>query len=217
MFEKFTERARRVMGFSRQEAQRLRSEFVGTEHMLLGILLEGEGVAAKVLKNVGIDYKRVRQQIEMLVPPPAGPEPSLGQLPFSPRSRKAIELAAEASEVLGHDAIGTEHLLIGLIEEAEGIAAQVLSELGHGPDEVRRQVLEAIGSPDTSAAAVRKAPWSDRTRSVVLEAVSEARAMKSPSVDPEHLLLAMLVEGGPLSELLATRGVDVESVRSIMK
>ncbi|HKS16554.1 MAG TPA: Clp protease N-terminal domain-containing protein, partial [Planctomycetota bacterium] len=167
MFEKFTERARRVMGLSRQEAQRLGSEFIGTEHMLLGILQEGEGIAAKVLKNLEADYKRVRQQIEILVPRPGSSNCDLGQLPFSPRSRKAIELAAEASLELGHEVIGTEHLLIGIVGESEGFAAQVLANLGLRLDDVRRMVLEVLGAPDTSALVVRKAPLSDRTRRVV--------------------------------------------------
>lgn len=216
MFEKFTERARRVMGHSRAEAQRLGSEFIGTEHMLLGILHEGGGLAARVLYHLDAGYKRARQQIEMIVAPRASPDFALGQLPFSPSSKRAIELASEASMALGHDLIGTEHLLIGLVDATEGTAAKVLTNLGLGLDDVRRKVLEAIGEPDPPA-TVREATWSDRTRSVVQQAASEAVAMRSSRIEPEHLILAILGRGGPLSDLLAKRGVQAGDVRSIIK
>src|SRR5690349_14434574 len=119
MFEKFTERARKVMSLARQEAMRLGSGFISTEHILLGILQEGEGVAAKVLKHLHIDHKRARQEVERLLSPGDSAEIRLGQLPFSPRSKRTIELAGESAASLGHDVIGTEHLLLGLIQEKE--------------------------------------------------------------------------------------------------
>ncbi|HYE98829.1 MAG TPA: Clp protease N-terminal domain-containing protein, partial [Planctomycetota bacterium] len=146
MFEKFTERARKVMSLARQEAQRLNSEFIGTEHILLGIIQEGGGVAAKVLKNLNVDLKRIRQEIEKLITPSTSPTVTLGQLPFSPRAKRVIELAGEAASSLGHDVIGTEHLLLGLLKENEGIAAQVLTNLGLKLDEVRNMVLEVLGA-----------------------------------------------------------------------
>ncbi len=146
MFEKFTERARKVMSLARQEAQRLNSEFIGTEHVLLGIIQEGGGVAAKVLKNLNVDLKRIRQEIEKLITPSGTPTVTLGQLPFSPRAKRVIELAGEAASQLGHDVIGTEHLLLGLLKENEGIAAQVLTNLGIKLDEVRDMVLEVLGA-----------------------------------------------------------------------
>jgi ATP-dependent Clp protease ATP-binding subunit ClpC len=146
MFEKFTERARKVMSLARQEAQRLNSEFIGTEHILLGIIQEGGGVAAKVLKNLNVDLKRIRQEIEKLITPSTSPTVTLGQLPFSPRAKRVIELAGEAASSLGHDVIGTEHLLLGLLKENEGIAAQVLTNLGLKLDEVRDMVLEVLGA-----------------------------------------------------------------------
>ncbi len=146
MFEKFTERARKVMSLARQEAQRLNSEFIGTEHILLGIIQEGGGVAAKVLKNLNVDLKRIRTEIEKLITPSTSPTVTLGQLPFSPRAKRVIELAGEAASQLGHDVIGTEHLLLGLLKENEGIAAQVLTNLGLKLDEVRDMVLEVLGA-----------------------------------------------------------------------
>lgn len=145
MFEKFTERARKVMGLSRQEAQRLNSEFIGTEHILLAIIQEGGGVAAKVIKNLNVDLKRVRQEIEKLITPSTSPTVTLGQLPFSPRAKNVIKFAEEEAYRLRADVIGTEHLLLGILREGEGIAAQVLENLGLKTDEVRRMVLEFLG------------------------------------------------------------------------
>ena len=161
MFEKFTERARKVMSLARQEAQRLNSEFIGTEHILLGIIQEGGGVAAKVLKNLNVDLKRIRQEIEKLITPSTSPTVTLGQLPFSPRAKRVIELAGEAASSLGHDVIGTEHLLLGLLKENEGIAAQVLTNLGLKLDDgQRRKILwdncaRLYGIPRPAAALTR--------------------------------------------------------------
>lgn len=149
MFEKFTERARKVMSYSRQEAQRLNSEFIGTEHMLLGLLNEGGGVAVKALKALlGERYKTIREEIDKLVAPAAVPPDIKGQLPFSPRAKRVMELAGEATSMLGADYLGTEHLLLGLIKENEGIAAQVLINVGLKLNEVRDAVLEVLASND---------------------------------------------------------------------
>ena len=145
MFEKFTERARKVMSLARQEAQKFNHECIGTEHILLGLVSEGGGVAAKVLKNLNVDLKKIRLEIERLVSPGA-PTVQLGQLPFSPRAKRVIELAQEAASNLGHDVIGTEHLLLGLLKENEGIAAQVMINLGLRLEDVREEVLEVLGA-----------------------------------------------------------------------
>src|SRR5947208_2300241 len=158
MFEKFTERDRKVMSLARQEAQRLNSEFIGTEHILLGIIQEGGGVAAKVLKNLNVDLKRIRQEIEKLITPSTSPTVTLGQLPFSPRAKRVIELAGETAQQLGHDVIGTEHLLLGLLKENEGIASQVLTNLGLKVDEVRDWVLEVLGAEASRRSPLRQDP-----------------------------------------------------------
>jgi len=145
MFEKFTERARKVMGLARQEAQRLESEFIGTEHILLGLIQEGSGVASKVLKNMNVDLKRIRQEIERLLTTGSAAA-QIGQLPFSPRAKRVLELAKEIADEMGHDMVGTEHLLLGLLKENEGIAAQVLTNLGVKPDEVRDMILDIMGA-----------------------------------------------------------------------
>lgn len=142
MFEKFTERARKVMSLARQEAQRLNSEFIGSEHILLAIIQEGGGVASKVLKTFQIDLKRVRQEIDKLITPSTSPTVTLGQLPFSPRAKRVIEIAGEESFRMQLNTIGTGSLMIGLLLEIEGIAAQVLKNLGFDLARLRTTVEE---------------------------------------------------------------------------
>ncbi|MDJ0975228.1 MAG: ATP-dependent Clp protease ATP-binding subunit [Planctomycetota bacterium] len=153
MFDRFTDRARKVMGLARQEAQRFNHDYIGTEHILLGLVQEGSGVAASVLKNLDIDLKKIRQEVEKLVSNGTSMV-TMGQLPFTPRAKKVLELSLEEASNLGHTYIGTEHLLLGLIRENEGIAAQVLRNLKVRLEDVRDEVLELLGAdpsdPDTS-------------------------------------------------------------------
>ncbi len=146
MFDRFTDRARKVMNLAKSEAQRLNHEYIGTEHILLGLVQEGSGVAANVLRNMGIDLKRIRAEIEKLVKGSATMVP-MGNLPFTPRAKKVLELSLEEASQLGHNYIGTEHLLLGLIKESEGIAARVLTNLGVKLEDVREEVLEFLGAP----------------------------------------------------------------------
>ena len=125
MFNKFTERARKVILLAKQEAKRFNHDYIGTEHLLLGLIREGEGVAAAVLQKLGLDLETIRLEVEKLVQP--GPQTQvLGDIPFTPRSKKALELSAEEARALGHNYIGTEHLLLGLIREGEGVADVLL-------------------------------------------------------------------------------------------
>src|SRR5215510_185588 len=145
MFDRFTDRAKKVMNLARQEAQRFNHEYLGTEHILLGLVQEGSGVAANVLKNMGIDLNKIRTEVEKIVKT----SPSMvtmGQLPFTPRAKKVLELSMEEAGNLGHNYIGTEHLLLGLIKENEGIAAKVLTNLGVKLEDVREEVLEFLGA-----------------------------------------------------------------------
>ncbi|NUP96437.1 MAG: ATP-dependent Clp protease ATP-binding subunit [Planctomycetaceae bacterium] len=145
MFDRFTDRAKKVMNLARQEAQRFNHEYLGTEHILLGLVQEGSGVAANVLKNMGIDLTKIRAEVEKIVK--SGPSMvTMGQLPFTPRAKKVLELSMEEASNLGHNYIGTEHLLLGLIKENEGIAAQVLMNLGVKLEDVREEVLEFLGA-----------------------------------------------------------------------
>ncbi len=145
MFERFTERARKVLVLAQDEAGHLRHEYIGTEHLLLGLLREGEGVAARALYAAGITLGAAREQVEGIM---GYGEEDTAQKPFTPRSKKVLQLALRESLQLGHDYIGTEHILLGLMRESEGVAARVLSNLDVDPDKVRRGVLSMlIGRP----------------------------------------------------------------------
>ncbi|HYE61664.1 MAG TPA: ATP-dependent Clp protease ATP-binding subunit [Phycisphaerales bacterium] len=145
MFERFTDRARKVMALANQEAQRLNHEYIGTEHILLGLVKEGSGVGANVLRNLDVDLRRVRLEVEKLVK--AGPEMvTMGKLPQTPRAKKVIEYAIEEARNLNHNYVGTEHLLLGLLREHDGVAAQVLLNLGLRLEEVREEVLNLLGA-----------------------------------------------------------------------
>ncbi|MDD5409482.1 MAG: ATP-dependent Clp protease ATP-binding subunit [Candidatus Omnitrophica bacterium] len=145
MFNRFTERARKVIILAKEEARRFNHDYIGTEHILLGLIREGEGVAAAVLQKLEVSLENIRLEIEKLVQP--GPTTQIiGDIPFTPRAKKALELAAEEARSLGHNYIGTEHLLLGLIREGEGIASQVLLNLGLDLNSVRNEVMGLLGS-----------------------------------------------------------------------
>ncbi|MEL6330012.1 MAG: ATP-dependent Clp protease ATP-binding subunit [Planctomycetota bacterium] len=145
MFERFTDRARKVMALANQEAQRFNHEYIGTEHILLGLVKEGSGVGANVLKNLDVDLRKVRLEVEKLVR--AGPEMvTMGKLPQTPRAKKVIEYAIEEARNLNHNYVGTEHLLLGLLREQDGVAAQVLMNLGLKLEDVREEVLNLLGA-----------------------------------------------------------------------
>jgi ATP-dependent Clp protease ATP-binding subunit ClpC len=145
MFERFTDRARKAMALANQEAQRLHHEYIGTEHILLGLLKEGYGVAANVLKNLNVDFARARQEVEKLARPDAGAA-SIGKLPQTPHARHAIELSIREARNLNHNYVGTEHLLLGLLCEQDGRGAQVLMNLGLTVEAVRQEVLSLLSS-----------------------------------------------------------------------
>ena len=150
MFDRFTDRAKKVMNLARQEAQRFNHEYLGTEHILLGLVQEGSGVAANVLKNMGIDLNKIRTEVEKIVK--TGPSMvTMGQLPFTPRAKKVLELSMEEAGNLGHNYIGTEHLLLGLLREGEGIAGLVLRNLGVSLATTREKIVEFIGGASGSA------------------------------------------------------------------
>ena len=154
MLEEFTDRARKVMDIARMEARRFNSEFVGSEHILLGILQEGGGIAAKVLKDLKLDIKIIRMETEKLITPSSSPTVTLGQLPFSPRARRVIELAGKAREMLHNDRIGTENLLMGCMMENESIAYQVLTNLGVLIDDLCARIKKLTDVPGGSGGAI---------------------------------------------------------------
>ncbi|MFA5255340.1 MAG: ATP-dependent Clp protease ATP-binding subunit [Candidatus Omnitrophota bacterium] len=145
MFNRFTERARKVILLAKEEAKRFNHDYIGTEHILLGLVREGEGVAAAVLASFGLTPDKIRIEVEKLVQP--GPSTVIsGDLPFTPKAKKVMELATEEARALGHNYIGTEHLLLGLIREGEGVASQVLMNLGMELERVREEVMNLLGS-----------------------------------------------------------------------
>jgi ATP-dependent Clp protease ATP-binding subunit ClpC len=143
MFERFTDRARRAVVQAQEEARTLNHDFIGTEHILLGLVGEGHGVAAKALESLGFSMEAVRQRVEDIVPP-GQVEVRTGHIPFTPRAKKVLELSLSESKLLGHRYIGTEHILLGLLREGEGVAAQVLTALGADLDGVRERVIQLL-------------------------------------------------------------------------
>src|SRR5215469_3155709 len=131
-FDRFTARARKVLGLAQEEAQRFQHNYIGTEHLLLGLIREGEGVAAKVLSNLGVEINQVRSAVEFIIG--RGVHIVLGEIGLTPRTEKVIDLAADEARHLAYDSIGTEHLLLGLVREGEGIAVGVLESLGVGQE-----------------------------------------------------------------------------------
>jgi four helix bundle protein len=226
MFERFTDRARKVMALANQEAQRFNHEFIGTEHILLGLVKEGSGVGATVLKNLGVDLKRLRGEVEKLVK--SGPNMvTMGKLPQTPRAKRVVEYAIEEARALGHNYVGTEHLLLGLLRETDGIAAQVLTNLGLKLEDVRQEVLNLLGAGTgrTSDAPLwgvgPEVPWlempvrlGDRARGVMMSASREARQSHQEEVRTEHILLALAEESnGIAAAALRHLGADVENLR----
>jgi len=150
MFERFTDRARRVIVQAREEAEALEHNFIGTEHLLLGLLREGEGIAARALTSMGIGLDAARQAVLDIIGP--GQQAPSGHIPFTPRSKKVLELSLREARQLGHGYIDTEHILLALVRESDGVAAQVLVASGLDLNRVRQQVLELTHGPHQAGA-----------------------------------------------------------------
>ena len=184
MFDKFTDRARKVMALAREEAKRFNHEYIGTEHILLGLVKEGSGVAANVLQNLDIDLKKIRMEVEKIVQ--AGPDlVSVGQLPFTPRVKKVLEYAMEEAKSMGHNYIGTEHQLLGLLREREGVAAQVLLNLGIKLEGVREEVIELLGA-ETTQGVKEKDEKKGKSKTPALDSFGRdlTQQAKEQSLDP---------------------------------
>jgi ATP-dependent Clp protease ATP-binding subunit ClpC len=196
MFERFTDRARRVVVLAQEEARMLNHNYIGTEHILLGLIHEGEGVAAKALESLNISLEAVRQQVEEIIG--QGQAAPTGHIPFTPRAKKVLELSLREALQLGHNYIGTEHILLGLIREGEGVAAQVLQKLGADLKRVRRTVIQELsGSP-----AVRYGEMPS----------------PSPFDEREKIVLSLLIhEGLTASEIAKLLGVSKEKVGEIVQ
>ncbi len=216
MYERFTDRARKVMQLANQEAQRFRHEYIGTEHLLLGLIQEGSGVAANVLKNLDVDPRKVRSEIERILQHGVGGEQVvLGRMPHTPRTKKVIEYAIEEAKGLNHSYVGTEHLLLGLLREEEGVAAQVLMNLGLKREDVREEVLNLLGHNPSPAEAAGQVARGLRDRVLDFLGRPAAAKSKTPALDSFGRDLVAVARGGT-PPLLPARPDDVDRVLHLL-
>ena len=204
MYERFTDRARKVMQLANQEAQRFNHEYIGTEHVLLGLVKEGSGVAANVLKNLDVDLRKIRLEVEKLVQ--SGPEMvTMGKLPQTPRAKKVLEYSMEEARSLNHNYVGTEHILLGLLREQEGVAAQVLMNLGMKLEDVREEVLNLLGY------GLENDDQDERSRhdSGSSESSGKSSKSKTPALDSFGRDLTELAKQGKLDPVIG-RGQEIE-------
>jgi ATP-dependent Clp protease ATP-binding subunit ClpA len=221
MFERFTDRARRVVVLAQEEARLLNHNYIGTEHLLLGLAHEGQGVAATALESLGISLEAVRAQVEEIIG--QGQGAPTGHIPFTPRAKKVLELSLRESKQLGHNYIGTEHILLGLIREGEGVAAQVLVKLGADLSRARGQVIGLLTGQTGGVQAGARTRLVRMTMPADLflleEQLAQVRRQKENAIDAEDLdraaalrdqeqLLRRLVE----RERAWTAGMDLEAV-----
>jgi ATP-dependent Clp protease ATP-binding subunit ClpC len=189
MFERLTNRARRVIVLAQEEARMLNHNYIGTEHILLGLIHEGEGVAAKALESLGISLEAVRQQVEEIIG--QGQQAPNGHIPFTPRAKKVLELSSREAKKLGHKPIGTGHLLLGLIRERKGVAAQTLVQLGADLPTVRQQLIHQLstyGEQEGTSAAEQELELPDD------ELVEHAAFVFGDQVEEIRALLRDIVE-----------------------
>jgi ATP-dependent Clp protease ATP-binding subunit ClpC len=212
MFERFSDRARRVVVLSQEEARLLNHNYIGTEHILLGLVHEDEGVAARALRSLGISLEAVRRQVEEIIGQ-GGSSPS-GHIPFTPRAKKVLELSLREALQLGHNYIGTEHILLGLVREGEGVACQALVKLGANLPTVRARVLQLVADGTVEGAAGRTPSLSPDLEAVLDEARRAAQASGEAQVMPIHLFLAAVEHpDGAAGRMLQVVGVDPEELR----
>jgi methylenetetrahydrofolate dehydrogenase (NADP+)/methenyltetrahydrofolate cyclohydrolase len=237
-FDKFTERARRVLTLAQEEALRFNHNYIGTEHLLLGLIREGEGVAARTLRNLGVELDAVRSAVEFIIG--RGDRAVMGEIGLTPRAKNIIELAVSEARRMRQQHIGTEHLLLGMIREGEGVAAGVLESLGVSLDNTRAEVERLLtGGEDRPAPPRRQAfgyslrpafqipaqpsggrfdKFTERGRRVLALAQEEALRLRHNHIDTEHLLLGLVREGeGVAAKVLANLGVELPKVRAAVE
>ncbi|MDQ4064267.1 MAG: AAA family ATPase, partial [Actinomycetota bacterium] len=211
MFERFTERARKVVVLAQEEARHFNHNYIGTEHLLLGLLREDEGVAARALGSLNVTLDEVREQVESIVG--YGEEGTGGQAPFTPRSKKVLELALREALQLGHNYIGTEHILLGLVRESEGVAARVLSNLGVDPDKVRREVVRMLGGGRSQRG--RSGSGSGGGEAAGGARGVEAKRPKTRQLDQYGRNLTAYAEEGKLDPVIG-RSKEIERIMQIL-
>ena len=220
MFERFTQQARQVVVLAQDEARALKHDYIGTEHILLGLLREQNGIAARALASLGITTDEVRAAGDPHRR--RGRRDSPGQLPFTPRAKRTLERALREALSLGHRYIGTEHILLGLLSVDEGVAVRVLGALDAAvrPEDVRAQVLQLVGEAGEAAAAravrpaARELALSPATARALARAQDEALALQHDAVRPEHLMLGLLGEPGLAARVLGSLEISAEVVRA---
>ncbi len=195
MFNRFTERARKVLVLAKEEARRFSHDYIGTEHILLGLIREGEGVACAVLQNLGVSLDVLRKEIEKLIIS-GGVSSVLGDIPFTPRAKKSLELAAEEARTLGHNYIGTEHILLGLIREGEGLASQILFSMGVDLEKVRAEISTLLGGAHSVG-------------------VGSSSHSKTPALDSFGRDLTKLAREGELDPVIG-RSTEIERVIQVL-
>ncbi|MCE9563125.1 MAG: ATP-dependent Clp protease ATP-binding subunit [Planctomycetes bacterium] len=218
MYERFTDRARKVMQLANQEAQRFNHEYIGTEHILLGLVKEGSGVAANVLKNLDIDLRKIRLEVEKIVQHgPGGEQVVMGRLPHTPRAKKVIDYSVEEARNLNHNYVGTEHLLLGLLREQEGVAAQVLMNLGLKLEDVREEVLNLLGHnmPNESEGSGGGSGSGGGGGGGASERSSGRSKSKTPALDSFGRDLTELARQGKLDPVIG-RANEIERVIQIL-
>ena len=213
-FDRFTERARKVLSLAQEEAQRFQHNYIGTEHLLLGLVREGEGVAARVLESMGVELYKVRQAVEFIIG--RGDRIVLGEIGLTPRAKKVIELAVDEARRLSHHYIGTEHLLLGLIREEKGIASLLLQKLDVDREAIRTTV-EFVIAHSGSRAIPDVTGFTPRSHKVIRYAIDEAYKPGYTLVGTEHLLLALLREGeGIAAGVLISLGLTFQKVYALL-
>jgi ATP-dependent Clp protease ATP-binding subunit ClpA len=235
VFERFTDRARRVVVLAQEEARRLNHNYIGTEHILLGLSSEGEGIAAKALESLGISLRAVRSQVEEIIG--QGRAAPTGHIPFTPRAKKVLELSLREALNLGHNYIGTEHILLGVIREGEGVAAQVLVTLGADLNRTRAEVLGLLsGHTGGEVPAEERTPedpgwtgyWPQRGPSAMalfneaaVRAIHVAQELAAKRgrqmLSPEHLLMGLLgTNDQQVIFILRMLGASEERIREMI-
>jgi len=197
MNDRFTQRVRKVLFLARDEAGRMQHDYIGTEHLLLGIIREGEGIASRVLQRLGVDFTQIQQSIEEIVSTQNGTI-TIGEIPFTPRAKRVLEISIDEARVHNHNYVGTEHLLLALIKEGEGVAARVLNDLGAGHERVRREILKMLG---TTERTLDKAP--------------DAKKQETPALDQFGRNLTQMATDGKLDPTIG-RIPEIERVIQIL-
>ena len=213
MFDRFSDKNRKIMALARKEAQRFNHDFIGTEHVLLGLIQKRDCAAVAVLESLGADLDQIRRSLEDMVEP--GPRPTMGQLPFTPRTKKVLELAMEEAGEFRADYVGTQHLLLGLFRVEEGLASEALRAVGLKQEEVRSLVRKLVvpEGPEESEPPCRPEAVDASSSNPALElAATEARRWGHGFVGTGHLLIGLLREEGPAAEILKALGITLEKL-----